>query len=92
LSIPQTVWSEPWGCTNPFPVDNVLLLGHHVFKAYLVVHDMSSHVYRMGFGKVDRNYTESIGKVETTKVPTQGSVRHCLTPNPKNIFAGGGTA
>ncbi|EKX47630.1 hypothetical protein GUITHDRAFT_137397 [Guillardia theta CCMP2712] len=31
----ENVWSEPWGCTNPFESDNLMLFGHHVFRAYM---------------------------------------------------------
>lgn len=74
LKIPQMVWSEPWGCTNPFEADNVFLFGHHVFKAFMVIHDMWSPVYRMGFGVVNKNYTSGIGNTTTIEPPPLGQV------------------
>jgi len=68
LEIPQNVWSEPWGCTNPFESDNLMLFGHHVFRAYMVIHSMVPPHYKMGFAKIAKDYLPLIGKQKSRNV------------------------
>jgi len=71
LEIPQSSWSEPWACTYPFTQDNVVLFGHHVFRAYMVVHDMNPPHYHMGFAKISPSYKFSKTQ-RTVSVPLAG--------------------
>mmetsp|Transcript_36907 Transcript_36907/g.83214 ORF Transcript_36907/g.83214 Transcript_36907/m.83214 type:complete len:595 (-) Transcript_36907:840-2624(-) len=68
LEIPQNVWSEPWGCTNPFESDNLMLFGHHFFRAYMVIHSMVPPQYKMGFAQIAKDYLPLIGKQKSKNI------------------------
>ena len=55
LEIPQSSWSEPWACTYPFTQSNVVLFGHHVFRAYMV--SVCRHGLCMYMASVSRRKT-----------------------------------
>ena len=67
----QTSWSEPWACTYPFSQSNVVLFGHHIFRAYMVVHDMNPPHYHMGFAKISPSYPFA-RRQATVAVPLAG--------------------
>jgi len=69
LEIPQKSWSEPWACTFPFD-QNVVLFGHHIFRSYMVIHDMNPPHYHMGFAKISPSY--QFGPERTVDVPLKG--------------------
>ena len=81
LEIPQSSWSEPWACTYPFTQSNVVLFGHHVFRAYMVVHDMNPPHYHMGFAKISPSYVFS-SSPHTVTVPLAGQRPYVTSPRP----------